>query len=109
MLECLKPDTPSGSGADVRHAAPASESSSTREVNEERESEREGVSDGGERVSGNGEDGSDERDSERTGEKAKHRLVTHTCWVKSGHEVAHEREPFLRALLHKVRKSSSSN
>lgn len=28
---------------------------------------------------------------------------THTCWVKAGHDVLHERKPFLMALLHKVR------
>lgn len=26
----------------------------------------------------------------------------HTCWVKAGHDVLHEREPFLLLLLHKV-------
>ena len=28
---------------------------------------------------------------------------THTCWVKAGHDVLHERKPFMMALLHKVR------
>ena len=27
---------------------------------------------------------------------------THTCWVKAGHDVLHERKPFLLALLQKV-------
>jgi len=111
VLECLKPNTPSGSGAGIRNAAPASEPSPKGVANEENptgERMKEGFSDCGARESRNGGDGGVKGGSERTGERADNRLVMHTCWVKSGHEVVHEREPFLRALLHKVRKSSCS-
>lgn len=111
MLECLKPallDAPSGKGDEVRHAMSASESSpeqgNEEDTNEEQEdAEEEGAADGGDSERENGRDGDDEQDNERRGERRKTPLVTHTCWVKSGHDVLHERQPFMRALLHKVR------
>lgn len=39
----------------------------------------------------------------RTAPEEKNVFRTHTCWVKAGHDVLHERKPFLMALLHKVR------
>lgn len=51
----------------------------------------------------------DSRDSpeDDNGEQGQSSLRIHTCWVKAGHDMLHERKPFLLALLDKVIKAEN--
>ncbi|CAM9926140.1 unnamed protein product, partial [Ectocarpus fasciculatus] len=51
---------------------------------------------------GANEDGGRGSDIAEQGRGGQGLLRTHTCWVKAGHDVLHERGPFLRALLNKA-------
>lgn len=105
MLECLNPLQRRGPLREEIHTEHATYSSAPspreREITVE-EAEETGVNDGiggGDRGAANTVDGEDQ---ERRGKHGGGMPVTHTCWVKAGHDLIHEREPFLRALLHKV-------
>ena len=105
MLECLDTSpspVPLGEGVQTGHVASSSASSPREGDRGEEGSEATGVF-GGE----GGRDGErghavDDEDRKLRGSREKNRFVTHTCWVKAGHDLVYERGPFLRALLHKV-------
>lgn len=110
MLECLNPSPARGplrEGVRTENAVSCSEPSPTEGDRKVEEVEATGVrGDEGGTNSGKGHADNDEN-RKRTGQWSEGMPVTHTCWVKAGHDLLHEREPFLRALLHKVRARQS--
>lgn len=96
VLECLTP-TPPGISPDgwVRGEQGVTPMSSVGGAEDDKENTS-AKGDGGNEDGGRG---SDVKEQGRGGQGL---LRTHTCWVKAGHDVLHERGPFLRALLNKV-------
>lgn len=65
-----------------------------------------GGASGGEGEAGRGARGG--REGEGSGnEKNNGSFRIHACWVKAGHDVLHERKPFILGLLHKVQALST--
>lgn len=105
MLECLDPSPPRvplREGVHTKHAASSSESPPRGGDRVAEEVEESRVYSGGGGRDGGGGHAVDGEGQTRRGEQREDMPVTHTCWVKSGHDLLHERAPFLRALLHKV-------
>lgn len=107
MLECLNPSPPRAPrrGVDTRHAASRLEPSPGERDGVTEEPKETGVRHGGDGGRdgrrGHAIDEEDQKPRRRDGQR-EGVPVTHTCWVKSGHDLLHERGPFMRSLLHKV-------
>ncbi|CAM9910671.1 unnamed protein product, partial [Ectocarpus sp. 12 AP-2014] len=95
VLECFMPTPPGVSPLGRVHGEQTvTPMSSVGEVEDEK---------GNTSAEGDGgnEDGSRGGDVAAQGRGGHGLFRTHTCWVKAGHDVLHERGPFLRALLNK--------